>query len=255
MTQSLLIDGAPADPSSPLATLSGAREALGESWFESIRVTDGRAELLEEHLQRIAASVATDRELLKSEIAAAVESAGGGDLFVRVVVGERGRVVAAGPLPSHAANPEPARITVADIPDYAFPTKSTDYELQAGLLADAASDGFEDVLITDASLVIEAARANVLMIEGDTLRTPPLGRCLPGVIRAALIDVANSAGLQPQEEPLRINHLLAAGEVLLTNALIRVRTVSEIDGVPVGGRAPQKMARLQDALIQRIEGR
>lgn len=253
MASSLLIDGASAPADSPQSTLAGAREALGESWFETIRVTGGEPELLEEHLQRLAASTEFDRDALISDIQRGIDEVGGGDVFVRLMAGPAGRIVATGPLPPHADDPAPAKVTMADIPDYAYPAKSTDFQLQLGLLDQAAADGFDDVLITDGGFVIEAARANLLLIDGDTLRTPPLGRCLPGVIRAALVELAPRAGLRVSEEPVRVNHVLAADEVLITNSIIRARMVSEVDGVPVGGRAREAVESLRVELAAKIQ--
>jgi branched-subunit amino acid aminotransferase/4-amino-4-deoxychorismate lyase len=217
-----------------------------------LRITAGIPELLDAHLVRLTANVEFDRDEVVTDLARVIDVAGGGDLHARIVVGPRGRIVSAAPLHERAVGENRLKLTVVDVPEYAFPAKLATYEPQATLLTEARDSGFDDVLITDASLVIEAATANVVLIDQDTLRTPPLGRCLPGVMRAALIEVAPRNGLTVVEEPIRINHLLAADEVLLTNSLIRLRRVSEVDGVPVGGRAGDRIRTLEAALLERI---
>lgn len=252
MTQALIIDGELADPFAAQASLAGASQALGEAWFETIRVTAGVPELLTAHLDRLANTIELDREAVTTELARAIDLAGGEDLHARIVVGLAGRIVSAAALPERAIFDDPLKLTIADVPDYSFPSKLAEYEPHATLLTEARESGADDVLISDASIVFEAATANVAIVEGDILRTPPLGRCLPGVVRAALIEAAPEAGLKVMEEPIRINHLLAADEVVLTNSLIRMRAASEIDGVPVGGRASDRLDSLRAALLRKI---
>jgi branched-subunit amino acid aminotransferase/4-amino-4-deoxychorismate lyase len=252
LASSVLINGGVADSAVAEATLAGASERLGEAWFETLRITAGIPELLHAHLDRLSANIDFDRASVTTELARAIDLAGGGDLHARIVVGPSGRIVSTAQLPEQASGGKRYKLTVVDVPEYAFPAKLASYEPQTTLLIEARDSGFDDVLITDASLVIEAATANVLLIEDETLRTPPLGRCLPGVTRAALIEGAPQAGLTVVEEPVRINHLLAADEVLLTNSLIRLRRAGEVDGVPVGGRARDRVLQLEAALLDRI---
>jgi para-aminobenzoate synthetase/4-amino-4-deoxychorismate lyase len=76
-------------------------------------------------------------------------------------------------------------------------------------------------LIVDADgSMLEAAWANVWMLDGDELITPPLdGRILPGVTRARLIELAPSLGLTVREEPIQLTDARAAGTLFLTSSL------------------------------------
>jgi para-aminobenzoate synthetase / 4-amino-4-deoxychorismate lyase len=83
--------------------------------------------------------------------------------------------------------------------------------------------------------VLEAAHANVWIVEHDALVTPPLdGRLLPGTVRARLL-----ADPRPwtaaREEPIVLERLLAADEVLLTSSLRGVQPGAIVGGV---ARAP-----------------
>lgn len=72
--------------------------------------------------------------------------------------------------------------------------------------------------------VLEAATANVWIVEGTTLVTPPLdGRILPGTVRARALEVAAVAGLEAREEPVPLERLAAADEVLLSSAIKGIR--------------------------------
>ncbi|HEX5195053.1 MAG TPA: aminotransferase class IV [Solirubrobacteraceae bacterium] len=74
--------------------------------------------------------------------------------------------------------------------------------------------------------VLEAAWANVWLLDGDRLITPPCdGRILPGVTRARLIALAPSLGLTVRERPIAVSRLrpssppAATQGVMLTSSL------------------------------------
>ena len=72
--------------------------------------------------------------------------------------------------------------------------------------------------------VLEAATANVWIVEGTTLVTPPLdGRLLPGTVRARALEAAAAAGLDAREESITLSRLAAADEVLLSSAIKGIR--------------------------------
>ena len=67
--------------------------------------------------------------------------------------------------------------------------------------------------------VLEAAHANVWIREGTALVTPPLdGRLLPGTVRARLL-ADPPAGHTAREEPVRLERIAAADELLLSSSL------------------------------------
>ncbi|MBD0281475.1 MAG: aminotransferase class IV [Thermoleophilaceae bacterium] len=88
--------------------------------------------------------------------------------------------------------------------------------------------------------VLEAGAANVCIVEGGTLVTPPLdGRLLPGTVRARVLAVAASAGLERRQEPISLERLAAADEVLLSSAIRGVRpgVLAGVSGVVPPNRA------------------
>jgi para-aminobenzoate synthetase/4-amino-4-deoxychorismate lyase len=72
-------------------------------------------------------------------------------------------------------------------------------------------------LFVDADgLVLEAAHANVWIVEGDNLITPPTdGRILPGVTRAEILSAAGST----REESIDLDRLMSCDEVFLSSSL------------------------------------
>ena len=91
--------------------------------------------------------------------------------------------------------------------------------------------------------VLEAAYANLWIVEGDTLVTPPLdGRILPGTVRARLL----AAGLEAREEPLWLERLADADEILLSSSIRGLHPATL-------GDAPARFevgARLRRALLE-----
>ena len=86
-------------------------------------------------------------------------------------------------------------------------------------------------LLVDAdNEVLEASRANLFALAGETLITPAAdGRILPGVARARAIEAARSLGCVVREQALTIEDLVAAGQAFLTGSvrgLEPVRAVS-----------------------------
>ncbi|MGH2907956.1 MAG: aminotransferase class IV, partial [Solirubrobacteraceae bacterium] len=72
------------------------------------------------------------------------------------------------------------------------------------------------LLVDSDGLVLEAAFANVWILEHDTWLTPPAdGRILPGVTRAARLRVDPSA----REEPIAFSRLRDATEIQITSSI------------------------------------
>ncbi|MGA8353852.1 MAG: chorismate-binding protein [Solirubrobacteraceae bacterium] len=94
------------------------------------------------------------------------------------------------------------------------------------------------LLIDSDGAVLEAASANVWVLEGETLITPPAdGRLLPGVTRTRLLALGGA-----QEAEITLDRLKAADAVLLSSSIAGVRVVR--------GRLPNLAAtqRLRHAL-------
>ncbi len=86
-------------------------------------------------------------------------------------------------------------------------------------------------LIIDGDSVLEAARANVFVVRGKTLFTPPAdGRILPGVTRARVLEIAETIDLDLHEEALTYDDLLSADDVFLTGSVRGIELVDCLDG-------------------------
>lgn len=96
--------------------------------------------------------------------------------------------------------------------------------------------------------VLEAGWANVWLVEGRRLVTPPAdGRLLPGVVRAAVPAAAERAGLEAREEAVSLERLEQAEAVLLTSS-VRLVTVAALAVRQPSSRGALIADRLRAAL-------
>jgi para-aminobenzoate synthetase/4-amino-4-deoxychorismate lyase len=88
--------------------------------------------------------------------------------------------------------------------------------------------------------VLEAAHANLWIVEGNKLLTPPLdGRLLPGTARTRLL-ADPPEGMEASEEPITLERAVAADELWLTSSLRGVHPAT-LAGRPA---APSRSAQL-----------
>ncbi len=99
--------------------------------------------------------------------------------------------------------------------------------------------------------VAEATTANLALVFGDALRTPPLSTgVLAGTTRDWLLgaDGAAALGLAAAEVAFGLDELLAADEAVLCSSVAGIVPLVEVDGHPIGdGRPGPWGRRLRDA--------
>jgi para-aminobenzoate synthetase/4-amino-4-deoxychorismate lyase len=106
-------------------------------------------------------------------------------------------------------------------------------------------------LICDGDELLEAGWANLFAVREETLWTPPAdGRILPGMARAALLEIAAEEGLPTSERPLQAEDLYTAEETFLTNSVRGIEPATSLNGTDLPGRGPLSH-RLASALQQR----
>jgi branched-chain amino acid aminotransferase len=102
----------------------------------------------------------------------------------------------------------------------------------------------EAILLNGQGHVLEAATANVFVVFGATLRTPPLGPgILPGITRSEILHLATREGLDTEEVPLDAEDLLQAQEMFLTSSIREVVPVVRFAGQTLGVGAPGPWTR------------
>ncbi|MGH2716175.1 MAG: aminodeoxychorismate synthase component I [Thermoleophilaceae bacterium] len=185
----LVRDGIPADLGAHLAR-------LGDSLAELF----GQA--LPGDLERIVRDAAAPHRLARLRVVAAPNARGEVQVEARAL--------------DSLPEPTPLRLAPAVLPGGLGAHKWRDrrlldeLELRLGAVA---------LLVDLDGEVLEAAHANVWIVEGKRLLTPPLdGRLLPGTTRARLL-ADPPAGLEAGEEPITLERATAADELLLTSSV------------------------------------
>ena len=91
----------------------------------------------------------------------------------------------------------------------------------------------EGLLCDSEGRVVEGTMANVFVVRNGHLVTPRLDRCgVAGAQRDRVRQIAASLDEHCEEVDLGIDEIMKADEVFLTNSLIRLWPVREIDGRP-----------------------
>ena len=118
--------------------------------------------------------------------------------------------------------------------------------------AKAEAAGADEAVFHRNGRVTECAQSNISIIldDGSVKTAPADNLILAGVARAHLIKTCRQFGITVREEPYDMKELMSAAEVIVTSSGTLCRPVSSVDGVPVGGRAPELLKTLQDALME-----
>jgi para-aminobenzoate synthetase/4-amino-4-deoxychorismate lyase len=99
---------------------------------------------------------------------------------------------------------------------------------------EAADDGDTVPLVVDDDSALEAARANLFVVEDGAIFTPPAdGRILPGVTRRRVMEL-----MPVSEEAISLDRLVAADEVFLSGSVRGIEPVRDCQGVGAWPEGP-----------------
>jgi len=102
----------------------------------------------------------------------------------------------------------------------------------------------EAVCLNDKGLLAEASMSNIFLVSDDILRTPgEESGILPGITRGVILELALKLGIKALKEDIRPSELFQAQEAFLTNSLIEVMPLTEIEGKPVASGRPGALTR------------
>ena len=116
---------------------------------------------------------------------------------------------------------------------------------------DARERGWDEALfLNTAGYVAEGTLSNVFLVKNGQVITPsPEQGLLPGIMRRAVLDSCRRLAIGTHERPVVPAELPAADECFLTNSLMGVMPLVEIDGSPIGkGRPGAVTGRLREAV-------
>jgi len=103
--------------------------------------------------------------------------------------------------------------------------------------ADAIARGFaQAVTLNDRGEIAEGYGANLFVVHGTTVRTPPADAdILPGLTRATLLSFLRAQpDLTVSESPMRPDELASADEIFLCGTGMEIQPIGSLEGVPIG---------------------
>ena len=100
------------------------------------------------------------------------------------------------------------------------------------------------MLLNERGEIAECTSANIFIVNGDAVSTPPLSAgCLPGVTRALLLEEIRVPGVKVAEKTLLQRDLEAADEIFITSTTRDLMPVASVDGLKI-----QQGRRVRDRL-------
>jgi len=159
-------------------------------------------------------------------------------------------IIYTAPLPDYR---EPVRLTIREQGRHAASplagVKTISWLTNVWSVAEAQKDGFDEViLLNERGEVAECTAANVYLVKGDRILTPPLSSgCLEGVTRNILFEIAGEAGVSVKEQILRAEDLYAADEVFISSTNRNLIGVGEISGHSFAGAPGPVTRRIDEA--------
>ncbi|HWB63380.1 MAG TPA: aminotransferase class IV [Chitinophagales bacterium] len=104
----------------------------------------------------------------------------------------------------------------------------------------AKAEGWDDCILTNHyGQVCESLNSNIFIVKGHNMVTPDLdSACVNGVMRSYLL---GSMEGEIEEREMDVSELIAADEILLTNAVKGVQWVKEFKGKTYGDKKAQEL--------------
>ena len=255
----------------------------GDAVWEGIRIYDGYAFMLDQHIDRMLDSAhalafrnVPAREAIAEAVFATLRANGmrdGAHIRLTLTRGEKitsgmdprlnqqgcTLIVLAEWKPPVYDNQQGIRLITSSVrrnnPQF-LDSKIHHNNLLNNILAkiEANVAGADDAVMLDANgFVAETNATNLFMVRRGTLLTPHADACLPGITRQLVIDMAREMGLPVQEKNLSLTEFYNADEVFTTGTMGELTPVREIDGRPIVNKGTEELlGRLREQFQTKI---
>lgn len=203
--------------------MSAERPDPAQGVYETLLVADGRVHALDAHLERLERSVRAlyglsvapgDRSRIVERLTRSAVQATG-EQRARIEAAARDGRLELGISTAGLPDRRPVALSPVTVPGGIGSHKWRDRRL----IDSHGADPVPLILDADGS-VLEAGWANVWLLDGERLITPPAdGRLLPGITRARLLALGPSLGLDVRQQPITLADVRASPIVVLTSSL------------------------------------
>jgi branched-chain amino acid aminotransferase len=254
---------------------------LADGVFETMRVRGGTVFRLDRHVARLEHGLAAlgiaSRPGLRESVLDAVRDTGAREAGVRLTVtrgiGRGGVAVPRDAVPTVIVTvthpPDfPSAIYQSGLTAWIASGRRNERAMTAGLktlayadavvaLLEAERAGAGEALFLDTDgHCSEATSSNLFAWTGSTLLTPPVScGALPGVTRAAVLEIAATLGMSASERAFGPDELARAAEAFLTSTLRGIAPLTRVGTQAIGTGAPgpvtARFTELYAALVAR----
>jgi branched-chain amino acid aminotransferase len=253
---------------------------FGEGAFETLRSFDGKIPFLDKHLNRLEWSTTfigipfPHPETIRKAIRDLLEANRLKDARIKIVLTGCGEHFT--PTPSaeentvnlmimaeklaESKNDEGCELTVLrsvinDAPPISN-IKSVSWITKLIAIREITEKSCDDgILLNHLGQVTETTRANIFWVRNENLYTPPIScGLLGGITRQIIIDVAKDNGIIVKEQTIHPDELKSVQEVFLTNSVVGIEPVIQINESTLGDGQPGKTTKqLQELYAERIQ--
>lgn len=113
--------------------------------------------------------------------------------------------------------------------------------------------GCHECVFHRGDIVTECAHSNVSIIKDGIFKTHPTDHyILPGITRMHIVQLCKENGIPVDETPFTMKELMEADEVIVSSSTKFCAAASEMNGTPVGGKAPELVKLLQDKYMEKF---
>ena len=248
---------------------------FGDTLFETMKAKGGHIRFLQQHLDRIETSARLidfpfERARILEALDASVQQAGKETCRIRLTISrgnfdslqlppaENGHfLIQVTPSKEPSEDERSDGITCVLAPNRRVNPLSHFPQMKRGNYADclyaadyARSRGAREALfVSKKGLLLEGATSNIFLIKDETLITPTLGELvLRGIIRGRILELAGEWGMRIETREIVLDEIYNADEAFITNSLIDVLAVAEVDGrsISKGPLAQKFLAAVQN---------
>lgn len=137
-------------------------------------------------------------------------------------------------------HPVPLKLITREDKRYGYCDIKTTNLLPAVLASTKADhEGCDEAVFIKNGYVTECSKSNISIIkQGRIITHPKSSRILPGITREHLLSNCIELGIDFEERPFSTEELFSADEILVSGTGKLCKTVSHINNISVGGKAP-----------------